>query len=221
MRSLRRLFIVMAELMQVVSILAWTIGGTWAGGRLADFAIDYGYVARSLAEGRRFQCGSRCRRRGRFRNLRNRCRDRVCVRTDRTQHQGCCSLLHRAQEKRGSDYARYEVGRSCHGRSTWKSSRERFIWAELALAGIILWFVIEWLPPMPDGSVLHLRHLAWPFVLISPTFNRAFAVHAQRSSRVGEGGKWPSCALSYSLIYLGVQAVSDRIADKKELDMPG
>ena len=63
--------------------------------------------------------------------------------------------------------------------------------------------------------------LAWPFVLISPPFSRAFAVYAQRSSRVGEGGKWPSCALSYSLIYLGVQAVSDRIADKKELDMPG
>ena len=45
MRSLRRLFIVMAELMQVVSLLAWTIGGAWAGGRLAAVAIDYGYVA--------------------------------------------------------------------------------------------------------------------------------------------------------------------------------
>ena len=57
MRSLRRLFIVMAEVMQVVSILAWTIGGIWAGGRLADFAIDHGYVAKAWPRDDVFNAG--------------------------------------------------------------------------------------------------------------------------------------------------------------------
>ena len=57
MRSFRRLFIVMAEVMQVVSILAWTIGGIWAGGRLADFAIDYGYVAKTWPRDDVFNAG--------------------------------------------------------------------------------------------------------------------------------------------------------------------
>ena len=57
MRSFRRLFIVMAEVMQVVSILAWTIGGIWAGGRLADVAINYGYVARSWPRDDVFNAG--------------------------------------------------------------------------------------------------------------------------------------------------------------------
>jgi hypothetical protein len=39
------MMIVLAELMQLVSLVAWTTGGAWAGGRLAGMAIDLGYPA--------------------------------------------------------------------------------------------------------------------------------------------------------------------------------
>lgn len=47
MRSLRRLIIVLAELMQVVSLAAWTGGGAWVGARLTRMAIDYRYAPSS------------------------------------------------------------------------------------------------------------------------------------------------------------------------------
>jgi len=49
MRSMRRVVIVLAELMQVVSLLAWTFGGAWMGGYLFDFAVEHGYLATALA----------------------------------------------------------------------------------------------------------------------------------------------------------------------------
>jgi hypothetical protein len=47
MRPLRRLIIIVAEWMQVISLLAWTIGAAWAGGHLANMAIDQGYIAKA------------------------------------------------------------------------------------------------------------------------------------------------------------------------------
>ena len=44
MRSIRRLIIVLAELMQVVSLVVWTLGCAWAGSHLAVLALDQGYV---------------------------------------------------------------------------------------------------------------------------------------------------------------------------------
>ena len=44
MRSFRRFFIVLAELVQVFSLLLWTIGGAWGGARVARVAFDYGYL---------------------------------------------------------------------------------------------------------------------------------------------------------------------------------
>jgi len=49
MRSMRRVVIVLAELLQVVSLLAWTFGGAWIGGYLIGFAVDHGYLATAFA----------------------------------------------------------------------------------------------------------------------------------------------------------------------------
>ena len=48
MRSFRRFFIILAELMQVCSLLLWTIGGAWGGARVARIAFDYGYLQNLL-----------------------------------------------------------------------------------------------------------------------------------------------------------------------------
>ena len=48
MRSLRRLIIALAELVQVLSLLLWTIGGAWGGGRVARIIFDYGYLRNTL-----------------------------------------------------------------------------------------------------------------------------------------------------------------------------
>ena len=43
MRSFRRLFIILAEITQIVSLIVWTVGGTWAGARAARIAVEYDY----------------------------------------------------------------------------------------------------------------------------------------------------------------------------------
>jgi len=43
MRSFRRLFIILAEITQIVSLIVWTVGGTWAGARATRVALEYGY----------------------------------------------------------------------------------------------------------------------------------------------------------------------------------
>jgi hypothetical protein len=43
MRPLRKLIIGLAEMMQVVSLLVWTIGGAWGGARAVTVAVDAGY----------------------------------------------------------------------------------------------------------------------------------------------------------------------------------
>lgn len=47
MRSMRRMFIVLAELMQVVSVLVWTVGGAWVGRYFIDIAVAQRYFAGS------------------------------------------------------------------------------------------------------------------------------------------------------------------------------
>jgi hypothetical protein len=39
------MIIVLAEFMQVVSVIVWTFGGAWVGRCLNDVAIDHGYLA--------------------------------------------------------------------------------------------------------------------------------------------------------------------------------
>ena len=57
MRSVRRLVIVLAELLQIVSIVIWTLGGTWAGGRLAALAIEYRYLPSTWPTDNLFHAG--------------------------------------------------------------------------------------------------------------------------------------------------------------------
>jgi len=44
MRSMRRMIIVLAQVMQVLSILVCTLAGAWAGSYLADLAATQGYL---------------------------------------------------------------------------------------------------------------------------------------------------------------------------------
>ena len=44
MRPFRRFIIVIAELMQVFSLLLWTAGGIWGGSRAARIVLDSGYL---------------------------------------------------------------------------------------------------------------------------------------------------------------------------------
>ena len=57
MRSLRRLIIVLAEIVQVFSLILWTVGGGWAGARGAQIAFDYGHLTDILPLARAIDVG--------------------------------------------------------------------------------------------------------------------------------------------------------------------
>ncbi len=57
MRSLRRLIIVLAEIVQVFSLILWTVGGGWAGARGARIAFDYGHLTDILPLDRAIDAG--------------------------------------------------------------------------------------------------------------------------------------------------------------------